>query len=340
MATTHNRPSWARLYVPLTPVGFVVVACAITFGSLAFFTSYVAQPIDVGSLPLPVDEPAVAVDIAVFPATLRLSVRGGGAPTKLKQLLERRAREGDVGYVLREESARLVWMGAFVFQLALFLALNVGSWRLIRRYSSRRSLPAFKKRRREALRRRCFAIPVIAGVLFGLTFHYLGSDHARTLKPAHQQLWKLMQASVDAELVTAVASVFNGYAVTIGLWIVYALRLMLLSEERVWHDDADNHFRMLLFGTAALLVSVVLQIYCEFSWVSAAFRDEKMSAQIKALAASASFAYGAMFSVISAFVFIPVAYYRQRNTALEAIGQVIAVMSPLLAALPLSRIFG
>src|SRR6185295_17827171 len=213
-------------------------------------------------------------------------------------------------YASREESLRFMWIGALAFQLGLMILLTQYAMNLIWRNTNPSSTQRIVS----------YALPVIVFcivILKGLA----GSDD---WTPLHGQLFALMQYETDNTVLDKMTSGFNAWGGAIGMLVAMAVLMLILTNldatRRIQEEPLSDgelalaksdssrsreQFRRLLFMSAAFLVAMTFQIYCEFSWPAAMFDNEQVATAVKGIAASAAYAYGAMFTVLGGFVFMP-----------------------------------
>jgi len=267
-----------------------------------------------------------------FTATVLQPPQKPTATVKVQELTNIPFRK-ELLVALREENARFTWLATVIFQTALLAGLSILCFNTIRRHGG--SDMWF-----------CLTCGVVCVALIIVFF-----TRNRWLPPVedslHSQLFQKMQQLTKTEFISYATGLFNGWGFAVAMAIVCSLGLILNERDKRIKSEGPNvelpqlaeQFRMLLFGTAALLVASTFQIASEHSWAAALFSGDEIVASIKQVAISASFAYAAMFTTIAGFVFLPVTFLFNSRKPLDVFTELLAVVSPLLAVLPVASLF-
>jgi hypothetical protein len=240
-------------------------------------------------------------------------------------------------YAAREETLRFRWLGALVFQSGMMLMLGIYCWRLWYRYRKAKGEVEY------------WGWPLVPPIVVTILVFLIGNAAQNWLlprNPLHLLLLNFMANQTGNSWLERATNIFNSLGGFVGWWVAIVLmdlvkRNAKTTEAGLNNSDAEFEFRCLLFLSAAFLVAVTLQIYCEFSWPSVLFPEKHFAKQLLSMAASGAFTYGAMFTVIAGFIFIPVAFILGTFKKLQVatIGQILAILAPLLA-IPFARLFG
>ncbi len=148
--------------------------------------------------------------------------------------------------------------------------------------------------------------------------------------------------------ITFLTDACNISIVMVILMVPLALCVILASREDI--TKRYSEYQQLIYWTAFLLVAGVIQVTYQNRMPALFFDDDFNLQKIRQLASSAGLQVGGMFSVALALVFLPAGFIldtllpvskeSQQNQGNKSwYTEIIAVLAPMLTALPISKLF-
>jgi multisubunit Na+/H+ antiporter MnhB subunit len=194
-----------------------------------------------------------------------------------------------------------------------------------------------------------FAVVAIIVLLFLSRSFFFEFTLGRTvLGKLQDQIRKSTRLTDRIGLLTDVGNVATGAAVVL---TSAALSVLLRRPEK----DTERRLellRQIMYCSACLLVAGVVQVNLQHRWFALYFDDDYNIQQIGQAASGFSLLVGAVFSVASAFLFLPAGLLLEKHLPSAEnqvaaqrgdsrsgwIMEILAILAPVLAALPFGKL--
>ena len=283
-------------------------------------------------------------------ARTKIVILGTRTPVELgtiKEIIDRfKDRSEKLDVQTRKLSFLTTWSVVNILQGALAIVVLALSGRILWRYRPCKDPDVPKKKSKANLWIALFLI--VSSVVLIVVADQTGLAPLSVQKSVNGVLQK--EARKALGLTSEIGVLTNVGNVSIVLVIVFApLSLCLLLYSSLYREQQFRDFQQLMYWTAFLLVVGVIQVTYQNRMPALFFDDEFNVQQIGQMASGTGLLVGSVLSVAMGLVFLPAGFILgerfpaggavQDNRGMGWFTEIVAVLAPVLTALPIGKLF-